>query len=1125
MARSTEKKTNVEMVSGNRDSESEKGPQPVQEDTEYLSGIKLWLVMFSVTLAAFLMLLDASVVATAIPKITSEFQSLDDIGCCAFQPLSGKIYTHFNVKWTYLSFFAVFELGSLLCGAAVSSSMLCIGRAVAGLGAAGLLNGGLTMLPLTVAEQQRPKYQGVLMGIACLGLLCGPLVGGALTEHATWRWCFYINLPCGAVIALFLFLVPLPTHNVGGNASLSFGQKISNLDLIGFILFAPAVVMFILALQWGGKAYAWSSATILGLFCGALVNLLVFLAWERHVGVEAMIPLSLLRRRIVWCSCLTMICFIGCNYTTSYYFPIYFQAVRGASAMQSGVGLLPQIITNMIVTIMTGILVGRVGYYLPFALVSGIITSVGTGLITTLTPTSPTGPRVAYQILQGFQGMGFQIPLLAVQHAARKEDASIAYALVIFSQNLSAAIFLSIAEVVFGNRLRHFLSVYAPDADMPALIASGASATGVKAAVSDELLPAVRIAYNESFVQSHTSSPKDGALDHRQKPTTHRRVRVPLSCESCRARKLKCNREQPCQNCITRGQENDCNFSGVKAAPSSRRGTANVSAPAMRGRIDKLEQLVKKLIAERQNEQNLVQTSVSYQVHTPDSTQPEAESQTDPRNEANAGRVVIDGVHSVFSGGDDWYAVLQEIDELKESYSQDQEIHSQKNLRAALSHTVDGSSLLFRQANPIERLEILASLPPKAEVNQLISRFFDRETFPITFHPILHEPTFRRELEEHWKDPSRTNFIWLGLLFSILAITMLAHHHNGERLQYEGIAETRFELYRVPAELNRRDDNRRGLWILTGVVVRAAINMGYHRDPSQSPEFSALQAEYRRRVWLSVIDMDDMTSFLGGFPRTTAAIFSDTAEPRNLHDWELPEDPQSRLLRALGLITDFNSRPNVGSYDTVLEIDRAVSDAYEGFPPHLKVPTLWKDDDGPIPSALKFSSLGLLGIYYKGLCILHPHQRDLDQVVYLISLVRQLLTLGAMIICFELELRQKAPDAEADMFPSSQALIDVLEEACNSWAGAAQTTDDAARVYKVIASMLSSYKAGTQPFETATPEPPGTEAQSFRVELSSPFITHNEKLAPADDNYQMDFDWTSWDAFIEEAGSDMSTIF
>jgi hypothetical protein len=245
---------------------------------------------------------------------------------------------------------------------------------------------------------------------------------------------------------------------------------------------------------------------------------------------------------------------------------------------------------------------------------------------------------------------------------------------------------------------------------------------------------------------------------------------------------------------------------------------------------------------------------------------------------------------------------------------------------------------------------------------------------------------------------------------------MLSYLQFDEPPEYEGISESLFQLYRLrtaqcliigdiakclpytletlrfnaTAELNRKDDNSRGLWIMTGVMVRAAINMGYHRDPPQSSSISILQAEYRRRVWLSVIGMDDMASFLVGFPRMMPAIYSDTVEPRNLHDWELSDDTtvlppsrplteptpatymivKGRLFRALGRITDFNNTPSLGSYDTVLEIDNSLHEAYQNFPPHLKVYSSTGDFDS-FKNKSDLSNLQLESMYHRGMCTLH----------------------------------------------------------------------------------------------------------------------------------------------------------
>lgn len=286
---------------------------------------------------------------------------------------------------------------------------------------------------------------------------------------------------------------------MAGDKSLTIPQRLHNLDFAGFVLFAPTVVMLILALQWGGTQHAWNSATIIGLFCGSFGNFLAFLAWEHHRGDGAMVPLSLLRRRVVWTSCLNMAFLIGCTMTTAYYFPIWFQSVKDDSPVQSGVDMLPIIGTNTVVTMITGGLIGRLGYYTPFALASGLFTSVGTGLVTTLTPSSSRSRRIGYQILQGMQGLGFQVPVLAVQNGVARHETSVASAMVVLAQNLSASIFLSLGEVIFSSELRRFLAEYAPTANADAIVAAGAAASNLKDAVPPELLPQVKRAYSDTF--------------------------------------------------------------------------------------------------------------------------------------------------------------------------------------------------------------------------------------------------------------------------------------------------------------------------------------------------------------------------------------------------------------------------------------------------------------------------------------------------------------------------------------------------------------------------------------------------------------------------------------------------
>lgn len=233
--------------------------------------------------------------------------------------------------------------------------MLILGRTIAGLGAAGLLNGALTIISAAVPMHKRPAMTGIVMGCCQMGLVAGPLIGGAFTQYVSWRWCFYINLPIGAVAAIFLILINIPDRVDRANRP-SIGNILRKLDLLGFVFFAPSAVMLLLALQWGGVKFAWGSATIIGLFCGAAGMFSVFAAWEYRVGDGAMIPFYMVRQRVIWSSCITMGCFFGSLLTITYYLPIYFQSIKGVSPGLSGVYLLPSILSMMITAVTSGIL-------------------------------------------------------------------------------------------------------------------------------------------------------------------------------------------------------------------------------------------------------------------------------------------------------------------------------------------------------------------------------------------------------------------------------------------------------------------------------------------------------------------------------------------------------------------------------------------------------------------------------------------------------------------------------------------------------------------------------------------------------------------------------------------------
>lgn len=223
---------------------------------------------------------------------------------------------------------------------------------------AGIATGGLSVIAIVTPSEKRALFTGLLLSLYALGTAVAPVIGGALTEHATWRWCFFINLPAGAVTiaTLLLFFKPPAQQNPDQQTSLRLRDKILQLDLIGCGLFIPAIVMVLLALEWGGHEYPWNSPTVIGLFVGFGVVIIIFAIWEKHKGDEAMIPFSVLGQRSIFLSALFAFLILGSFIIPVYYLPEWFQVVKGASPMRSGVMMLPSVIAQSVGSILSGIL-------------------------------------------------------------------------------------------------------------------------------------------------------------------------------------------------------------------------------------------------------------------------------------------------------------------------------------------------------------------------------------------------------------------------------------------------------------------------------------------------------------------------------------------------------------------------------------------------------------------------------------------------------------------------------------------------------------------------------------------------------------------------------------------------
>ncbi|KAI9598081.1 major facilitator superfamily-domain-containing protein [Syncephalis fuscata] len=433
------------------------------EETYEISRMSLYqkmTIMIGLALIIFLASLDQTIITTALPQISSDFNALDQVSwigaaylltSTATRPLYGRFSDIFGRKPVFLAATVVFLAGSFGCGIAPNIVTLIIMRAIAGIGGGGFLTMTMIIISDIVPPRQRGQYAGIIGAIFSFSSVIGPLLGGFFTDHLTWRWAFYINLPIGAItIVTVAFTLKLK------GPSGSTLEKLKRIDYLGTFLIMAFCVALVLAINWGGTMYAWNSIIIIVLFSTAALLLLLFLLVEYRVANIPIIPLSIFRSTSVSAICIGCF-FMGWGFFCPiYYLPVFFQTVREYSATKSGMVLLPFVVSVSLMAIVSSTIAARIGKwcYRLFLCLGMLLAALGFTFITLFKVESNPALEICAMIILGVGfGCVMQTIALAAQASVTAENSAIVTALTGFFQAIGGVVGLAVGGSIFNNKL------------------------------------------------------------------------------------------------------------------------------------------------------------------------------------------------------------------------------------------------------------------------------------------------------------------------------------------------------------------------------------------------------------------------------------------------------------------------------------------------------------------------------------------------------------------------------------------------------------------------------------------------------------------------------------------------
>ncbi|ORY39947.1 MFS general substrate transporter, partial [Rhizoclosmatium globosum] len=414
------------------------------------------LVYIGLMLGLFLSSLDQTIVTTALKAIVEDLGdqplipwlgSAYLLTAAPVQTLYGKFADIFGRKWVFVFAISVFEIGSLICGAATSMAMLIAGRAIAGIGGGGIFSCVIIIISDIVSIRDRGKYQGAFGAVFGLASVVAPLAGGLFVDHATWRWCFYLNLPLGA-ITLYTIIFMFPKDAVEG----TFRDKIARVDFLGGLAVCAATVALITPLQLGGSTWEWNSAPVYAMFVAAAVLAAVFVYIELKIAKEPIVPAGLFINSSVVVLLIIGVLMGAVFFGGFYFVTLYFQIVFGQSATQAGLSLVPLVIGLIFTSIGSGLFVSRYGKYKLFFFIGPVLLSGGIGLMSSLDASSVEWMRFIYLMVFGMaMGSMMQMRIIALQSSVPRELIAVGTAVAQTAQSLGSALGVAIIGTLFNN--------------------------------------------------------------------------------------------------------------------------------------------------------------------------------------------------------------------------------------------------------------------------------------------------------------------------------------------------------------------------------------------------------------------------------------------------------------------------------------------------------------------------------------------------------------------------------------------------------------------------------------------------------------------------------------------------